>query len=126
MGNHYFPVSSIFISGALLIYEYRKYGSFVWTRAMILYSFVLFIMCLFLGNFTVAISSRSGSIHRTNNGTAAFSFYFRDFKRNCFSIKDPSTYLPALKQHAVLEPLFNVLLVLPFGVYLRYYFKCSF
>ena len=31
-----------------------------------------------------------------------------------------------LKQHAVLEPLFNVLLVLPFGVYLRYYFKCSF
>ena len=40
MGNHYFPVSSIFISGALLIYEYRKYGSFVWARAMILYSFV--------------------------------------------------------------------------------------
>ena len=69
-------------------------------------------MCLFLGNFT----GRSGSIHRTDNGTAAFSFYFRDFKRNCFSLKDPSTYLPALKQHAVLEPLFNVLLVLPFGV----------
>ena len=125
-GQSLFSVSSIFISGALLIYEYRKYGSFVWTRAMILYSFVLFIMCLFLGNFTVAISGRSGSIHRTDNGTAAFSFYFRDFKRNCFSLKDPSTYLPALKQHAVLEPLFNVLLVLPFGVYLRYYFKCSF
>ena len=35
-----FPFLAFFISGALLIYEYRKYGSFVWTRAMILYSFV--------------------------------------------------------------------------------------
>lgn len=35
-----FPFLAFFISGALLIYEYRKYGSFVWARAMILYSFV--------------------------------------------------------------------------------------
>ncbi|MBM9833979.1 VanZ family protein, partial [Enterococcus faecalis] len=36
------------------------------------------------------------------------------------------TYLPAMKQGVFLEPLFNLLLTLPFGVYLRYYFKCSF
>ena len=42
-----FPFLAFFISGALLIYEYRKYGSFVWTRAMILYSFVFYLLCAY-------------------------------------------------------------------------------
>ena len=44
-----------------------------------------------------------------------FHFISGILNETVFSLKDPSTYLPALKQHAVLEPLFNVLLVLPFG-----------
>ena len=46
-----------------------------------------------------------------------FHFISGILNETVFSIKDPSTYLPALKQHAVLEPLFNVLLVLPFCVF---------
>jgi glycopeptide antibiotics resistance protein len=45
--------------------------------------------------------------------------------KTSFDIMRPSTWLPALKEQYVLEPLFNLLLLLPFGVYLSYYFKNS-
>lgn len=41
------------------------------------------------------------------------------------NIHDPSTFIPAVRQGVVLEPVFNILLLVPFGVYLRYYYKCS-
>ncbi|MGE9575057.1 VanZ family protein, partial [Escherichia coli] len=31
-----------------------------------------------------------------------------------------------MKQSVFLEPAFNVLLLIPFGIYLRYYFRLSF
>ncbi|MCQ4950686.1 VanZ family protein, partial [Bittarella massiliensis (ex Durand et al. 2017)] len=36
---------------------------------------------------------------------------------------DPSTWLPALRQGCFYQPAFNLLLLVPLGVYLRYYFK---
>ena len=122
-----FPFLAFFISGALLIYEYRKYGSFVWTRAMILYSFVFYLLCAYF-LVILPLPSRAEVAQYTGPTMELRPFHFISgiLNETVFSLKDPSTYLPALKQHAVLEPLFNVLLVLPFGVYLRYYFKCSF
>lgn len=40
-----------------------------------------------------------------------------------FRWNDPSTFIPAMKQSAFLEPAFNLLLFFPLGIYLRYYFK---
>ncbi|MEG0378374.1 MAG: VanZ family protein, partial [Eubacterium sp.] len=40
-------------------------------------------------------------------------------------LSDPSTYIPAMFEQCFYEPFFNVLLLLPLGVYLRYYFKRS-
>ncbi|WP_228760976.1 VanZ family protein, partial [Enterococcus mundtii] len=104
-----------------------KYGSFVWTRAMILYSFVFYLLCAYF-LVILPLPSRAEVAQYTGPTMELRPFHFISgiLNETVFSLKDPSTYLPALKQHAVLEPLFNVLLVLPFGVYLRYYFKCSF
>lgn len=53
--------------------------------------------------------------------------FIQDFLTHTVLVwNDPSTYLTALTQAVVLQPVFNVLLVLPFGIYLRYYFRCSF
>ena len=49
------------------------------------------------------------------------------FRQNTVLVlSDPSTYLPAMRQSVFLEPVFNLLLIVPFGIYLRYYFRFSF
>ena len=40
-------------------------------------------------------------------------------------LSDPSTYLGAMKEQCFYEPFFNILLLVPLGVYLRYYFRRS-
>jgi glycopeptide antibiotics resistance protein len=47
-------------------------------------------------------------------------------KHSSFVLTEPSTWLTALKESYVLEPAFNFLLTVPFGIYLAYYFKSSF
>ena len=42
-----------------------------------------------------------------------------------FNIVKPDTYMFLYNQR-FLEPLFNILMTIPFGIYLRYYFKCGF
>lgn len=39
---------------------------------------------------------------------------------------ESSSYLATLKQTTTIQPLFNIFLTVPFGIYLRYFFKTSF
>lgn len=41
-----FPFLALAIS-SVFIYEYRKYGTFLVTRAVILYSFVFYLLCAY-------------------------------------------------------------------------------
>ena len=52
-----------------------------------------------------------------------FSF-FRDLsKETGFQLAEPSTYLPALLSTFTLQFVFNIALLVPLGLYLRYYFR---
>ncbi len=55
-------------------------------------------------------------------------FYFIQEISNHTSaiLTKPATYFYLLKESAFLQVAFNVLLTVPFGVYLRYYFRRSF
>ena len=87
-------------------------------------------MCLFL--VILPLPSRAEVAQYTGPTMELRPFHFISgiLNETVFSIKDPSTYLPALKQHAVLEPLFNVLLVLPlvciYGIISNVHFKKQF
>ena len=50
----------------------------------------------------------------------------KEFTMNSSLIwNDPATYLTALNEPSLYLIIFNILLTVPFGVYLRYYFQCS-
>lgn len=50
----------------------------------------------------------------------------KEFTMNSSLIwNDPATYLTALNEPSLYLIVFNILLTVPFGVYLRYYFQCS-
>lgn len=123
----FFPLVAFIISFVLVIREYRKYGTFLVWRAVILYSFVFYLLCAYF-LVILPLPPREEVAHYTSQYLELRPFYFvhRFLDETVLVLGEPSTYLPALKQGVVLEPLFNILLFVPFGVYLRYYFNYSF
>lgn len=122
-----FPFLALAISAIFFIYEYRKYGTFLLTRAVILYSFVFYLLCAY---FLVILPLPTKEAVAKMTGPKMELHLFaswENFRANTVLVlSDPSTYLPAMRQSVFLEPLFNVFLLLPFGIYLRYYFRLSF
>lgn len=122
-----FPFLALAISMIFFVIQYRKYGRFILSRALVLYSFVFYLLCAY---FLVIlplpsieeVAQMTGPKMELQLGASWQHFV----QQTVLNIHDPQTYLPAMKQGVFLEPLFNLLLTLPFGVYLRYYFKCSF
>ena len=122
-----FPFLALAISSIFFVRQYRKFGRFIFSRAIVLYSFVFYLLCAY---FLVILPLPSIEEVAQMNGPkmewqlgASWQHFLQ---QTVLQINDPTTYLPALKQNVVLEPLFNLFLTLPFGVYMRYYFKLSF
>lgn len=122
-----FPFLALAISTIFFIYEYRKYGTFIISRAVILYSFVFYLLCAYF-LVILPLPPKEVVAQMTSPKMELHLFAsWEHFRENTVLVlSDPSTYLPAMKQSVFLEPVFNVLLLLPFGIYLRYYFRLSF
>lgn len=122
-----FPFLALAISTIFFVRQYRRYGRFIWSRGIILYSFVFYLLCAY---FLVIlplpaiseVAQMTGPKIEWHLGASWVHF----MQQTVLDIHDPGTCLPALKQGVVLEPLFNLLLTVPFGIYLRYYFNYSF
>ncbi|MBP1044825.1 VanZ family protein [Enterococcus sp. BWM-S5] len=122
-----FPFLAFAISFVFIIYDYRKYGIFLFRRAVILYSFVFYLLCAYF-LVILPLPPREEVANYTSQIIELRPFYsvVRFLDETKLVVGDSSTYLPALRQGVVLEPVFNILMLLPFGIYLRYYFKLPF
>lgn len=121
-----FPFLALVLAIPFFIREYRRFGRFPLSQGVILYSFVYYLLCAY---FLVilplpardAVAQMTGARYQLVFGKTLTDF----LHQTVLNISDPSTFLPALKQNVFLEPMFNVLLFFPLGIYLRYYFKFS-
>lgn len=122
-----FPFLALAISLVFFIYEYRKYGTFILTRAIVLYSFVFYLLCAYF-LVILPLPTKEAVAQMTGPKMELHLFAtWEHFRQNTVLVlSDPSTYLPAMRQSVFLEPVFNLLLIVPFGIYLRYYFRFSF
>jgi vanZ/RDD domain protein len=122
-----FPALAFFITLPYMIINYRKYGSINKLRTLIVYSFILYLLAVYL--LVVLPLPNRDSIHNSYKdmlNLSPFSFIMDFIKDNPFVLSKPATWFRALKHPTFYVPAFNVLMLIPFGVYLRYYFKCSF
>lgn len=122
-----FPFVAIILTVPLLVYHYHRYGSLTIMRSVILYSFMFYLVaayCLII----LPLPPRSVVAHLTTPRYNLVPFMFvREFVHATHLVlTQPSSYLATLKQAATIQPLFNVFLTVPFGIYLRYFFKMSF
>lgn len=118
-----FPVLAALFTLPYIIRQYHKYGSILILRTGIVYTFIFYMMTSYF--MTILPLPAINSV--TPNSAAVLLVPFDAVSRwlsGChFDITNPSTYLDTFTNADFLQIAFNILLLVPFGVYLRYYFN---
>ena len=121
-----FPFIALIITLPYLLYQYRKFGSVPWFRTFVVYSFIFYLLCAYYMVILPLPLDRSAFVpYAATPQIVPFSFIGEIAGSTHFSLTHPLTWLQTLRNPFVYQALFNVVLTVPFGMYLRYYFRCS-
>ncbi len=121
-----FPIIALLFTLPYIIFQYRKYGSIPLLRGLVVYSFILYLISAYF-LIILPLPSKEFVMNLKTPSTQLIPFTFiKDFIENTsLVITNPNSYLKALKEPFFYQVLYNIFLTMPFGIYLRYYFKCS-
>ena len=116
-----FPFLAFLFTTPFILWQYHKYGSVNKLRALIIYSFILYMICVYFLAIFPLPSRDEIDMNSPICQLIPFSFIFDIVKEvpNMKSISD------VFLNSSVYTVLFNILMFIPFGIYLRYYFKGS-
>lgn len=122
----FFPFLALIFTLPFMIHQYRKYGSLSFLRALIIYSFILYLLTVYF--LVILPLPKISEVTYMPNMVRLIPFGFLGdiVRESSFVWNDPSTYITALMEPCVYTVLFNVLMTVPFGMYLRYYFRYDF
>lgn len=120
-----FPFIAFLLTLPFLIYQYRKYGSIPLLRSVIFYSFILYLMCAYFLVILPLPSLEEVEVLKTPiTQLIPFNFII-EITQLPWDFSNISTIFQAIKEPVFYIAAFNLLLTLPLGIYLRYYFECS-
>ena len=119
-----FPFIAALFTMPYAIYQYNKYGSVSKYRTLIIYSFILYMLIAY---FMVILplpdrASTAGNTWQEHLNLIPFRqiwLYWHDKVLGIATLKE------CLVSMSLWQLLFNILLTVPFGIYMRYYFKLS-
>lgn len=121
-----FPLIAALITLPYMLYEYRKFGGIPFLRTTLLYSFVLYLLVVyFLVILPLPSFEEVAKLTTPIFQWLPFQFIADIMKESHIIWGNFSTYLTLFQNSAFYGVLLNILMILPFGIYLRYYFKCS-
>ena len=121
-----FPILAFIFTIPYLIFQYKTFGAIPLLRSAILYSFILYCLTAY---FLVilplpsreSVAAMTSARYNLVPGSGLISFW----RNNHLSFRDIDSYIRLFFSPAMREILFNVCMLFPLGVYLRYYFKCK-
>lgn len=121
-----FPFLAFLITLPYMIHQYHKYGAVYYLRAGIFYSLILYLLvAYFLVILPLPTIESVKLLTSPQTQLIPFHFIIDIINESPLVLSKISTYLPSLFNPSIYVVLYNILLTVPFGVYLRYYFKCS-
>lgn len=119
-----FPIIAVLFTIPYVIHNYHKYGSLLSMRILIVYSFVLYMICVYcLVILPLPTGETLQKLHGHKMQLVPFMFVADIIKESSVTLSDPKSYLTLINNPAVLTNLFNIFMTIPFGIYLRYYFR---
>ena len=123
----FFPVIAFLIMLPYVLSQYKKYGSILLFKSILLYSFVLYLVVIyFLVILPLPPIEEVKQYTHTFVQLKPFYTFSHIQAHTTFQISDFSTYGVLLKNSYFFQFLYNIFITIPFGIYLRYYFKCNF
>lgn len=119
-----FPIIALLITLPYMIKQYHKFGSIPFLRTFIVYSFILYLLIAwFMVILPLPKIEEVAKMTRPWAQLIPFDALRVIIESSNFNILDFSTYIETLKNPPVYQMLFNFVLTIPFGMYLRYYFN---
>lgn len=119
-----FPLIAFIFTIPFLIYQYRKFGAIPILKSACFYSFVLYLLCSY---FLVILPLPSIKKVATMTGPTMqltpFQFIRDIIVTNTFDINNITDVIKIFKNSTIYTVIFNIVLTIPFGVYIRYIFK---
>lgn len=120
-----FPITSLLFTIPFILNQYHKYGAINKFRVFIIYSFILYMIVIYF-LVILPLPSKSSVLKKPNMiRLIPFSFIGDFLNESSLILTNPKTYLQSLKEPCFYTVIFNIFMTIPFGMYLRYYYKCS-
>ena len=108
-----------------MLIQYHKYGSINSFRVLIIYSFILYMLTLYF-LIILPLPNINDVVYKPGMiKLIPFTFIVDFIKETSLVIGDASTYIKALCEPCFYTVIFNLFMTIPFGIYLRYYFRCD-
>ena len=118
-----FPVLAVLFTLPYIIVQYNKYGSILILRTGVVYTFIFYMMTSYFMTILPLPAIDSVTPESATILLVPFDAVNRWLSGSHFDIANPATYIDTFTNADFLQIVFNILLLLPFGVYLRYYFN---
>lgn len=123
----FFPFVAMLFTLPYCLIQYRRVGAMLIRRILIVYSFILYLMCAYLLTILPLPDPKAVAGYTTAYiQLIPFRELVANFGLSHFSLTNPSTWIAFLTTRLFLQTIANIVMLIPFGIYLRYYFHCSF
>ncbi len=122
-----FPLVALLITLPYMLMQYRRYGAVLFFRAALVYSFVLYLMCAyFLVILPLPSVEKVRALTSARIQLVPFLEVAELFQKAPVDWAVPATWYRLVWNRSFFQIAANVLMLMPFGIYLRYYFGFSF
>ncbi|MFS0724998.1 VanZ family protein [Paenibacillus sp. 1P07SE] len=119
-----FPVAALLFTLPFLIIQYRRHGYVNKWRGFLLYLFLLYLMnAIYLVLLPMPPTRHNDPPDGQILQLIPFLFIDDILRETNVNLRNPLEYINLLRERAVLQNLFNVMLTIPFGMFMRYYFR---
>ena len=121
-----FPFIAFLFTFPYMLYQYRKFGAIPALRTIIVYSCILYLMsAYFLVILPLPPIDEVAHYTTPTMQLVPFQFIVEWINETHIVWNDIHTYIEIINNPVIYQVLYNILMTLPFGIYLRYYFKKS-
>lgn len=119
----FFPVLAAMFTLPYLIYQYRKFGSIPWWKTFLVFAFIFYLLCAYFMVILPLPADRTAVVaSAAHPQLVPFAFVHDIASSTSLDPASTASWLHWLRSPAVYITLFNVLLTMPFGGFLRYFF----
>ncbi len=119
-----FPLVVLILCIHYMIIQYHKYGAITKKKFFIMFSFIFYLLCVYFLVILPLPKIKDVALYQGKwYNLKLFDFIKEIQGSSSFILTKPSTYISLFTTNRIVEPISNIVLMIPFGIYLRYYFK---